>query len=391
MIYKRLVVEKVKVKDLFEKLGVEDIENAIISLPFPLGVNTPYGFKNIVTAFRTEKQQTVTSYFTNNATLKTSAEHLLRVNGEWKKVKDITDTDVVETETGSTSIKEKAYGKEEILYDISVADVHCYYSNGVLSHNSWVLSRLGTEALKQGKNVMHFTLELNENYVGLRYDACLTTIPFQEVKNNIDKVKTKLAELPGKLFIKYNPIKTVSPNSLKMHVERVQMLTGVKIDLIIVDYADLLRPNFAERGSNTYNDAGNIYEELRTIAGELQVPVWTASQANRAATNEDVVQAHNVADSYRKIMTGDIIFTASRRAQDKIKGLARFHLLKNRFGQDGITFPSKFDSSNGVIDMYLPDSETGIQLLKIMESQDNSVKDMVKSRWDQMKENNENA
>ena len=47
------------------------------------------------------------------------------------------------------------------------------------SGKSWVLAKLGAEAMKQGKNVVHYTLELNENYVGLRYDACFTGIDFQ--------------------------------------------------------------------------------------------------------------------------------------------------------------------------------------------------------------------
>ncbi len=61
------------------------------------------------------------------------------------------------------------------------------------SGKSWVLAKMGAEAMKQGKNVLHYTLELNENYVGLRYDACFTGIDFQNIRNNIDIVKKKIA------------------------------------------------------------------------------------------------------------------------------------------------------------------------------------------------------
>ena len=110
------------------------------------------------------------------------------------------------------------------------------------SGKSWILTRLGVEAMRMGKNVLHVTLELNENYVGLRYDSCFTGINFQDIRKNILAVKEKIDAIEGKLFIKYFPIKTIASHTIKMHVERIQMLTGNKIDMIIVDYADLLRP-----------------------------------------------------------------------------------------------------------------------------------------------------
>lgn len=153
---------------------------------------------------------------------------------------------------------------------------------------SWVLSRIGAEAMRQGKNVIHYTLELNENYVGLRYDACFTGIDFQNVRKNIDIVKAKISDIPGKLIIKYYPIKTISPLTIKAHTERVMML-GTKIDMIIVDYADILRPSTSDRNSNSYQEAGGIYEELRGVAGELQIPIWTASQSNRCFSLDTIV------------------------------------------------------------------------------------------------------
>jgi len=376
----RKIQKTIKVKDLFEKLGVSETENSIEEIKFPLKVKTPYGYKKIVTAFRTESQKTVTSYFGNNKTLKTSGKHRLKVNGQWKHVNDINVGELVETEFGTTKLISKKEGDEEILYDISVDEVHCYYSNGVLSHNSWVLSKLGAEAMKQGKNVVHFTLELNENYVGLRYDACFTGIDFQNIRNNVDIVKQKIADVPGKLKIKYFPIKTVSAYSLKAHCERLAVL-GTKVDMIIVDYADILRPSQSERNSNSYSEAGGIYEELRGVAGELQVPIWSASQSNRAAMDEDIIQANNIADSYRKIMTADFVMSLSRKVNDKQANTARFHVIKNRFGPDGLTFPSKMNAGCGHIEIYGENSREGMSILNEMMDGENQVKKALKSKW----------
>jgi hypothetical protein len=380
-----MIVEKIKIKNLFNKLEIAEKENEIKELPFPLKVKTPYGYNKIVTAFRTEKQKAVTTYFKNNTTLKTSENHLVKANGEWKKIKDLVDTDIVETDTGTTSIVRKHGGKEEILYDISVENVHCYYSNGIVSHNSWVLAKLGAEAMKQGKNVLHITLELNENYVGLRYDSCFTGIDFKNIRNNIDVVKQKIASVPGKLFIKYYPIKTVSANSIKLHAERIKML-GTPIDMIVVDYADILRPAMAEKNSNSYSEAGGIYEELRAVAGELQIPIWSASQANRSAAEEDVVMAHHAADSYRKIMTADFVMSLSRKTADKVNNTARIHIIKNRFGADGITFPCRMNAGCGDIQVFNESSKEGATVLNEMSQEENIVKKAMYGKYKSMME-----
>jgi hypothetical protein len=239
---------------------------------------------------------------------------------------------------------------------------------------SWLLAKIGSKAMEAGKTIIHFTLELNENYVGRRYDACFTKISFQDIPNHIIEVKKRIESISGKLFIKFFPIKTVAAQSIKMHVERVQMLTGKKVDMIVVDYADLLRPLTSDKNANSYSEAGSVYEELRAVAGELQVPIWSASQAHRSAHEADTIQAQNVADSYRKIMTGDFVFSLSRKSDDKMGDTARIHVIKNRFGADGMTFPTYFNSSNGDIKIFDEASPQGIELTQKMRDHDDKTK-----------------
>jgi len=255
------------------------------------------------------------------------------------------------------------------------------------SGKSWLLAKLGSEAMRNGKNVVHFTLELNENYVGLRYDSCFTGIDFQDIRKNVDVVKKKTEEIPGRLFIKYFPIKTIASHTIKMHVERIEMLTGTKVDLIVVDYADLLRPAMADKNANSYSEAGSVYEELRAVAGELQVPIWSASQAHRGAHEADTIQAHNVADSYRKIMTGDFILSLSRKMEDKQGATARIHVIKNRFGADGMTFPTYFNSSNGDIKVYEATSPEGLEISQKFKDSEDTSKDAMRDQWNKMKKN----
>ena len=212
---------------------------------------------------------------------------------------------------------------------------------------SWALANVGANAVKAGKTVLHYTLELNQAYVGLRYDSIFTGIAAQDLKYNLDEVKKRLKSIPGELIIKYYPTKGATVLSIGAHIEKC-IIQGKKPDLVIVDYADLLRGN----GREVRHELGNIYEDLRGLAGEYEIPVWTASQANRSALQEDVIQADKIAESYSKIMTADFVVSLSRKIEDKAAGTGRWHVIKNRFGPDGLTLPSKMNASNGQIDIY---------------------------------------
>jgi len=382
----KTVNKKVKIKDIFDGVGIPNEEHASKAPPINLRVKTPYGYKRIANMFRTERQKTVTTYFGNNKTLKTSDNHRIKSNGDWVYVKDLRVGQKVETLSDNTKVIKKITGREEILYDISVEDVHCYYSNGILSHNSWCLNKVGVEALKQGKNVVHFTMELQQKYVGRRYDCCFTGVDFQNIVSHKEQVYQELKNINSWLKIKYFPIKTVSALSLKNYIERIQMLSGEKVDLMIVDYADILKPVAAERNSNSYSEAGGIYEELRGVAGELQIPCWTASQTNRGSASEDVIEAGSISDSFRKIMTADFVMSISRKTEDKLQNTARAHVIKNRFGADGCTFNSFFDASCGNINIYDRNDPESAKLQSKMSDGENAAKRRVQDIWNNTKD-----
>ena len=221
---------------------------------------------------------------------------------------------------------------------------------------SWTLQALGSDVVKSGKTVVHYSLELNENYVGLRYDSIFSGVTTSNIKYHKEEVEKKISKLPGKLLIKYFPTKAASVQTLGAHLKQIE-LRGVKIDIVIVDYADILMPtgNFREKR----HAIGNIYEDLRGLAGELEIPIWTASQANRSALEEDVIGADKVAEDYSKVMTADFVMSMSRKVEDKIANTGRFHVIKNRFGIDGVTYPSTINTNIGVVKIHEGSSQFG--------------------------------
>ena len=223
---------------------------------------------------------------------------------------------------------------------------------------TWALAALGAAAVRAGKTVVHYTLELSQHYVGLRYDTVFTHIPSTDLKEKKDEVFTKLKRLPGKLKVKYFPPKGASSKTIQLHIEKM-IAAGNKPDLIIVDYADLLLSH-SNKTDSTYAEQGGVYIDLRGMSGELGIPIWTASQTNRSAIDSEVIEADKIADSYAKVMNADFIMSLSRKAKDKLNNTARVHIMKNRFGQDGITFPTKMDTTTGTIEVYAATSSEGI-------------------------------
>ena len=243
---------------------------------------------------------------------------------------------------------------------------------------SWVLQAIGAGAIKNGMSVVHYTLELNESYTGLRYDSIFSGFASQNLKFHKDEVKSKLDDLDGNLVVKYYPTKTASVQTLSAHLQRMITL-GTPVDMVILDYGDLLRD--VNNNKEVRHALGNIYEDLRGLAGEYEIPVWTASQANRSALEEDVIQAEKVAESYQKVMTADFVVSLSRKVGDKIANTGRFHIIKNRFGPDGITLPAKVNTNNGSIDIYDGSSQNGQEQQGKMNNQEEYVRKQLAQKY----------
>ena len=246
---------------------------------------------------------------------------------------------------------------------------------------SWALMNIGADAVKKGKTVLHYTLELNEAYVGLRYDSVITGIANQNLKYHKDDVQSEMDKLKGDLVIKYYPTKSASVNTLSAHLKRITTL-GTQVDMVVVDYADILKDTGGSR--EVRHALGNIYEDLRGLAGEFQIPVWTASQANRSALDEDVIEAQKVSESYQKIMTADFVMSLSRKVEDKVANTGRFHVIKNRFGPDGITLPSKINASNGKMEIYESNTIQGQEAQQQINGSSEFMRKMLAQKFNEL-------
>ncbi len=213
---------------------------------------------------------------------------------------------------------------------------------------SWMLVNIGATAVASGKNVNHYTLELSEDYVGRRYDAVFTGIDVQKVGEHKKEIESVISELPGKLIIKEFAMGKATTATIESHIQKCIDL-GTPPDLIIIDYVDLLK---SKRRSNERKDEiDDIYISIKGMAREMKLPIWTVSQVNRAGAKDDVIEGDKAAGSYNKMMISDFALSLSRKRQDKVNGTGRIHIMKNRYGMDGMTYSATINASTGHIEI----------------------------------------
>ena len=252
---------------------------------------------------------------------------------------------------------------------------------GVITANTGVgkshfLVAVGANAMKIGKNVVHYTFELSEHAVGLRYDSNICNIPSNDVPENKDYVMKKYEEQDlGRLIIKEFPTGSASSITIRNHIEKL-MLKGFTPSLVIIDYADIMRSTRAY--DSLRHELKLIYEELRNMSMDLNVPIWTASQANRDSANSDIVGLENMSEAYGKAMVADVVISLSRKALEKSTGSGRLYVAKNRAGRDGLVFPIHIDTACSKIEIIDEDTLT---LNEAVEQDENSMKNLLKKKW----------
>jgi replicative DNA helicase len=175
--------------------------------------------------------------------------------------------------------------------------------------------------------------------------------------------------IEGHLIIKEYPTKSASVQTIKNHIEKLKK-RGIYPDVILVDYADLLRP--VRHSNEKRHELEETYEGLRALAQVYEIPVWTASQTNRSGLNAEVITMESISEAFNKCFVADFIFSLSRTVQDKQSNKGRMFVAKNRNGPDGLVFPCFVDWSDVTIkvldrddnDIEMPSTTDALSMLR---------------------------
>lgn len=219
--------------------------------------------------------------------------------------------------------------------------LNCVISSTGGGKSVWLCQEAAFNLL-QGKNVLYITLEMSEVQISKRIDANILdikqdnfkTMSDDAMKLRINQVKQKVL---GKLIVKEFPADSITALDIKKVIEQLKRKRKIDVDILIVDYLGLMGSyRYSTKNNNSYAIGKHSAEELRSLAVQYNIPIWTAIQFNRGAENPEDLHAlglSNVSDSYGIPMGMDFMFAILHTDEADKEGKSIFKILKNRYGE----------------------------------------------------------
>ncbi len=216
---------------------------------------------------------------------------------------------------------------------LSRGGLHIFCGGSGSGKSLWMLN-LALNKVEEGLNVVYFTLELSEDLTDSRVDSMVTGMTKAEIFSNAHRaaaIISKKGKNSGDLTTKKFSEAGTTCNDLRAYLKEYRIQRGYDPDLICVDYLDLLYPN------NAKIDAGNLFvkdkfvaEELRSIAGDYDIPMVTASQLNRQSVDSSEFDHAHIAGGISKINTADNVFAILFSTSMRERGEYELQFLKTR-------------------------------------------------------------
>ena len=203
---------------------------------------------------------------------------------------------------------------------------------------SLFLCHQAANCLLQNKNVLYITCEMAEERIAERIDANLMDITMDELKQ---LPKTMYAKqlfnttkgVTGKLIIKEYPTATAHVNHFRHLVSELKLKKKFIPDIVFVDYLNICASSRMKQGGsvNSYTYIKSIAEELRGLAVELGVPVFSATQVNRNGFNNTDFGLENTSESFGLPATADFMFALITTEELDKRNQVMVKQLKNRY------------------------------------------------------------
>jgi len=192
--------------------------------------------------------------------------------------------------------------------------------------------------LKQHKNVLYITCEMAEEKIAERIDANILDVTMDDL-NALPlaiyekKINNACGGLKGKLIIKEYPTATANANHFRFLLDELWLKKKFKPDVIFVDYLNICSSSRMKHGTNTnsYNYVKAIAEELRGLAVEYNVPLFTATQTNRNGFSSTDVDLDDTSESFGLPMTADFMFALVSTDELEESNHILVKQLKNRY------------------------------------------------------------
>lgn len=207
---------------------------------------------------------------------------------------------------------------------------------------------LANSYVHQGYNVFYVALEEKASRMALRFNRLLTDSSYGDVIDTVGKtvkegfdtrLKDSIWEQAGQRLGTLSMInklpRTMTIDDVQREIMQQEDEKGIKYDVVFIDYPDLLLSTY--HSDSEAETGGLLAQDVRRVAKQLDVVMWTATQLNRGAKESMVMSMNNIEGSFRKINTVEFAMTANQTSEEFQKGYIRYHLDKIRNRLDGYT------------------------------------------------------
>jgi replicative DNA helicase len=199
--------------------------------------------------------------------------------------------------------------------------------------------------IKNGLTGVYITMELAEEFIARRIDSVISKTAYYAVPRHEREVAIELKKkVCGNVYIREYPPSKASCLNIINFIKDLEISEKVKFDFIIIDYLQLMKPNYATKNVNSYEKYKDVAEELREMAVEMNVPVVTFSQVQRSGYGNSGMGLANIADSIGIVNTADLVIGMTQTLEEEPEMLQTWRLIKNRLGQKGAEFRIQMDS-----------------------------------------------
>ena len=204
---------------------------------------------------------------------------------------------------------------------------------------SLFMCHVAASALSQGRNVLYITMEMAEERIAERIDANLLNVPIDQLENlSKDMFTTKVADLArkttGKLIIKEYPTGAAHSNHFRALLNELKLKKQFEPDVIFIDYLNICASSRMKGmggaiNSNSYIKA--IADELRGLAVEFDLPIFSATQTTRSGFSNSDVGLEDTSESFGLPATADLMFALIATEELDREGQIMVKQLKNRY------------------------------------------------------------
>ena len=204
---------------------------------------------------------------------------------------------------------------------------------------SLFMCHVASSALVQGFNVLYITMEMAEERIAERIDANLLDVPIDQLDkiskdrftlmvNNIAKKTT------GKLIIKEYPTGSAHAGHFRALLNELKLKRQFEPDLIFIDYLNICassRMKGMGGAINSYSYIKAIAEELRGLAVEFDLPIFSATQTTRSGYSNSDIGLEDTSESFGLPATADLMFALISTEELEQQGQFMVKQLKNRY------------------------------------------------------------